>query len=187
MVESSASRYSDQTALEALLLKIADGDREALAELYGVTRSAVYAMALSILRSAEDAGDVTQDTYVQVWTAAGQYKPSGSPMAWLLTVAKNLARMKLRERTRRAELTEAEWDAIPAEDRFVTVEDRQVLQKALAGLGLDERQIVLLHAASGLKHREIAALLEIPIATVLSKYRRALKKMRIQMEGDDAK
>ncbi len=183
---SPASRQIDRTALEALLARIASGDRDALAELYGVTRGAVYAMALSVLQNAEDAGDVTQDTYIRVWTAAGQYRPTGSPMAWLLTVARNLARMKLREHDRRTELTDAEWDAIPAEAEAVTVEDRQVLQRALSGLGLDERQIVLLHAASGLKHREIAALLELPIATVLSKYHRALKKMRAQMEGDDA-
>ena len=45
--------------------------------------------------------------------------------------------------------------------------------------------MVLLHAVSGLKHREIAALLELPLATVLSKYHRALKKLRVQLEGDD--
>lgn len=46
--------------------------------------------------------------------------------------------------------------------------------------------MVLLHAVSGMKHREIAQLLRLPLATVLSKYHRALKKMRGYMEGDDA-
>ena len=182
---SPASRTTDRAALEALLRQIAAGDRDALAELYAAARGAVYAMALSVLKNAEDARDVTQDTFVRVWTNAGQYKPTGSPMAWLLTVARNLARMKLRERGRRADLTEAEWDAIPAKAEAVTAEDRTVLQTALAGLKDDERQIVLLHAASGLKHREIAALLQIPTATVLSKYHRACKKLRAQLEGDD--
>ena len=63
---------------------------------------------------------------------------------------------------------------------------REVLQQALASLGDVERQVVLLHAVTGLKHREIAALLEMPLATVLSKYHRALKKLRVQLEGDDA-
>lgn len=187
MEVSPASRRTDRTTLEALLAKVAAGDREALAELYDATRGAVYAMALSVLHNAEDAGDITQDTYVRVWTGAGQYKSNGTPMAWILTVTRNLARMKLREHSRTTELTEAEWDAIPAQAEAVTVEDREVLERALSGLGLDERQIVLLHAASGLKHREIAALLEIPIATVLSKYHRALKKMRAVLEGDEAK
>ena len=46
---------------------------------------------------------------------------------------------------------------------------------------------MLLHAVTGMKYREIAAVLEMPLATVLSKYHRALKKMRIFLEGDDAR
>ena len=106
-------------------------------------------------------------------------------MGWLLTVTKNLARMKLRQQTRQVELNDEEWDAIPADDASLSPEDRQVLQTALGKLDGQERQVVLLHAVSGLKHREIAALLELPLATVLSKYHRALKKLRVQLEGDD--
>ena len=61
------------------------------------------------------------------------------------------------------------------------------MQQALAALGEEERRIILLHAVTGLKHREIAALLELPLSTVLSKYNRALKKMRAYLEGDDAR
>ena len=46
---------------------------------------------------------------------------------------------------------------------------------------------MLLHAVTGMKHREIAALLELPLPTVLSKYHRALKKMRSLLKGDDAR
>ena len=62
-----------------------------------------------------------------------------------------------------------------------------LLQGALASLADEERRIVMLHAVTGLKHREIAALLELPLPTVLSKYHRALKKMRSFLEGDDAR
>ena len=68
----------------------------------------------------------------------------------------------------------------------VTAEDRAVLQAALGALDDQERQAVLLHAVSGLKHREIAEILELPLPTVLSKYHRALKKLRKQLEGGDA-
>ncbi len=53
-----------------------------------------------------------------------------------------------------------------------------VLKSALEILKEDERQIVLLHASAGLKHREIAADLQMPLATVLSKYNRAIKKLK---------
>ena len=56
--------------------------------------------------------------------------------------------------------------------------DAMVLRSALEVLKEDERQIVLLHASAGLKHREIAADLQMPLATVLSKYNRAIKKLK---------
>ena len=68
----------------------------------------------------------------------------------------------------------------------MTDRERLLLQDALAILGDEERRIVLLHTA-GLKHREIGQALGLPLATVLSKYHRALKKMRAYMEGDDAR
>ena len=177
-------RDRDPAELEELLLRIAQGEQQALEELYHRTRGAVYALALSFLKNAHDAQDVTQDTFVRVWDGAVQYRSQGSPMAWLLTIARNLARMKLRQGARQAELSEEEWEAIPAESPGVTPEDRELLQTALAALEDQERQVVLLHAVTGLKHREIAALLEMPLATVLSKYHRALEKLKNKLKGD---
>ena len=184
---SEKTLRTDRAALDELLVRAAAGSREALAGLYSATRGAVYAMALSVLKNAEDARDVTQDTYVQVLTAGGQYRSQGSPMAWLLTVTRNLAGMRLRKQSRQTGLTDEEWDAIPDGSGLFAAEDRALIQEALARLRDDERQIVLLHATSGLKHREIAALLGMPTATVLSKYHRALKKLRAQLEGDDVR
>jgi len=171
--------------LERLLLQIARDDRQALGELYRLTRGAVYALALSWLKNAQEAQDVTQDVYVQVWENAWQYRPQGRPMGWLLTITKNLVRMRLRTQGRVTSLTEEEWQAIPDTAPGLTGEDRVLLQSALAKLSDQERQVVLLHAVAGLRHREIGVLLELPLPTVLSKYSRALKKLRKSMEGDD--
>jgi len=175
----------DREALERLLARVAAGEREALGELYSSARGAVYALALGLLKNVHDAQDVTQDTFVKVWEAAPEYRPQGSPMAWVLTIARNLARGRLRREGRQVELTEGEWEAIPADAPAVSPEDRHLLQTALSALDSRERQVVLLHAA-GLKHRETAALLELPLPTVLSKYRRALRKLRAHMEGGKA-
>ena len=163
----------DPQQLEGLMAGLAAGDRESLAQLYHRTRAAVYGLALSILGSGHDAEDVTQDTYVTAWEKCHLYRPQGTPMAWLLTITRNLARMKLRDRGR-------------TQSPSVTPEDRAVLEAALSILSDQERQIVMLHAAAGLKHREIAKLLELPLPTVLSKYRRALSKLKNKLEGDDA-
>ena len=170
--------------LDGLLLRVGRGDREAFARLYSLTRGAVYALALSLLGDSHEAQDVAQDTFVKVWESAPSYRSEGSPMAWLLTVARNLARSRLRRSSRQAELDEEEWDALPADAPAVAPEDRVVLQDALARLGAEERQIVLLHAVTGLKHREIAQLLGLPLSTVLSKYHRGLKKLKALMKGE---
>ena len=177
----------ERQQLQQLLRRVAGGEREALAELYHRTKTAVYGLALSYLKNAHDAQDLTQDVYVQVWDCAEQYRPAGSPMGWLLIVCRNLCLMRLRREKNNATLSEEEWDAIPAQECGLDADERVLLQQALAALGDEERRIVLFHAVTGMKHREIAALLELPLPTVLSKYHRALKKMRVILEGDDAR
>ena len=178
---------ADNNTLKQLLSGVAAGDREALAELYHRTRAAVYGMALSYLHNSHDAQDMTQDVFVRVWDCASQYRPTGSPMGWLMAVCRNLCLMQLRGDGRRTALDDAEWEAIPEGESRLSAEERAILQDALSVLDEGERRMVLLHAVTGLKHREIAALLELPLATVLSKYHRALKKMRSFLEGDDAR
>ena len=95
--------------LESLLLGVAAGDSHSLEELYHRTRTAVYGLVLSYLKHPQDAEDVTQDAFVRIWDTAASYRPQGKPMAWLLTVARNLALMRLRERGKTQELTDEEW------------------------------------------------------------------------------
>ena len=187
LMTTEYGQAEERHELQQLLIRVAEGEREALAELYRRTRPAVYGLALSYLRNAHDAQDLTQDVYVQVWDCAAQYRPTGSPMGWLLAVCRSLCLMRLRRKERRTALSDEEWDAIPAQECGLDADERALLQGALANLSDEERRIVLLHAVTGMKHREIAALLELPLPTVLSKYHRALKKMRSCLEGDDAR
>ncbi len=63
-------------------------------------------------------------------------------------------------------------------------EEAVALEQAMKVLGDQERQILILHAVTGLKHREIAEMLGMPLATVLSKYARSLKKLKKALEED---
>ena len=182
-IKTEYGKAEGRRELERLLSGIAAGRPEDMSELYSRTRTAVYSLALSYLGNAHDAQDITQDTFVQVWERAGQYRPNGSPMGWLLTVCRNLALMRIRKADRHADFDDSGWDAIPAEEKGLSVEERALLQDALALLDKNERRVVMLHAAAGMKHREIAVLLEMPLATVLSKYHRAIKKLRAFMKG----
>ena len=153
----------------------------------GAAEQFLRCLALGYVKNPQDAQDIAQDAFVRIWDSAPQYQSQGSPMGWILTVTRNLALMKLRSRGREAGLEEEQWLAIPADAPSVSPEDRALLEQALGTLEEQARRIVLLHAVTGLKHREIAQLLELPLATVLSKYHRALKKLKAQLEGDDVR
>lgn len=68
-------------------------------------------------------------------------------------------------------------DHLKADDDM-SVEDSMIIKECLTILSDDERQIVVLHAVSGYKHKDIADFMEMPLPTVLSKYNRALKKLK---------
>ena len=170
--------HRDMRQLEEILAAIAHGDKEALQHLYQSTRTAVYGFALSILKNRHDAEDILQEVYIRIFHSSDSYRPEGKPMAWIFAITLNLAHMRLREGRRYGELPEEAWAQIPAKDSGLSTEDRMVLDAAMQGLTDEERQIVMLHALTGMKHREIAEVMELALPTVLSKYHRAIKKMR---------
>lgn len=180
--ETPERQAPGRAALDRLLLAAGQGDRAAFAGLYEAARGAVYAAALGMLRDPHAAQDLCQDAFVRIWESAPRYRSEGSPMAWMLTITRNLARMALRGAGRQQTLTEEEWAALPGGGE--PGEDALVLREALQSLDEEERQVILLHAVSGLKHREIAALMERPLSTILSKYQRGLKKLKNRLKGD---
>ena len=163
---------------EKLFKRIGANDMEALEELYNLTERTLYAYVLSVVKNHDETLELMQETYLKIMSAAHLYKPMGKPLAWMFTIAKNLYLSKIRKEKR-----EINMDSIEVEDdlRFSYVtdrDDRMVLETALNILTEEERQIVLLHAVSGMKHKEIAESLGLKLSTTLSKYHRALKKIR---------
>ena len=179
----SSSKQAER--LDNYILGIAKGDTEALAGLYESTHTAVYGFALSLCKNVPDAEDVLQDVFVQIWNAAEQYTPAGKPMAWIFTITRNLALLCLRQKNKMIPFSAEDLQEHLEEISQVTSDDRIVLEALLKSLQDTERQILVLHALSGMKHREIASLLQIPLPTVLSKYHRAVKKLgKIMKEAD---
>lgn len=168
---------------DSLLTRIAANDKNAFCELYELAGTTVYAFALSILKNPADAEDVKQDCFIQIRRAAASYRPENRALSWILSIVKNLCLMKLRREKFHSVFS---IDDFPFEEPFQEIdrlEDRLVLKTALHILSEEESAIVCLHAVTGLKHREIAGILDLPLSTVLSKYRRGLKKLRNELEG----
>lgn len=177
MPEAVKTRPPKQVHIdEGLFPRIGDGDSAALEELYCRTERTIYAFVLSLLKDPELTQDVVQETYLKIRSAAHLYEPQGKPLAWMFTIAKNLARNAMRR---------IGGDALEADlsdsIRYSYVSDpidRMVLSAAMQILEETERQVILLHLVSGLRHREIAADLGMPLSTALSKYHRGLKKLQ---------
>ena len=179
----TAKRQESRSDLDRLLLMVQEGNREGLRQLYEKTARSIYGYALAILKQPQDAEEVMQDVYLTVWKQAEKYQPGSRPEAWLFTIARNLCYMRLRSPSAGGasldELREGENGWEPGEPcrEIEAAPEKQVLLQALGTLSEEERKLVLLHCAGGMKHREIAELTGQTLPAVLSRYSRALKKM----------
>lgn len=163
---------------QELMSKIASGEKDAFHQLYQETAQSVYGFALSIVKNKQDAEDILQETFIKIRENAARYKSRGKLMSWILTITRNLAMDRLRGYQRTTCCDEETLENMPDFSNICDIELRLTLQEAICILRDDERQILLLHAVSGLKHREIADLLNKPLASVLSRYHRSLKKLQ---------
>ena len=160
--------------LDRWIHRIAQGDRAALEKLYQATRPAVYAYALSITKSPFDAEDVLHDCYIAIWNGASGYRSQDKAMAWIMTVTRNLCYKLLQNQKRYLTLENDDFLGKTAADP----DDRLLVRHCMTKLTEEERQIVILHAVAGCRHWEIAQMLKLKTGTVLSKYHRAIQKLR---------
>ncbi len=169
---------TDDEILEIAIKDAAFGDANALGRIYDTVHKSVYGYALSILKNRHDAEDILHEVFIAIWQGASSYNSQKKPMAWIMTITRNLSLMKLRSH-KRAAFTPIE-DVISTLDdsEEATLEDKYILKECLLSLSDEEREIVTLHAVSGFRHREIAEMMGLPLATVLSKYARAIKKLK---------
>lgn len=164
--------------IEELILQISTGDMSALGELYELIKTDVFAYALSKAFSVQDAEDITHDTFVQIYKYSKRYIQKGKPLAWIFTIELNLVRRQYNLSKRVIALDE-EIKTKSSENDFSTqIVDNQFLCQIMRTLSKEEQEIITLHVVSGLKHREIAKLIQKPLSTVLSKYNRAIKKLQ---------
>ena len=157
---------------EGLLLQVAAGDQEAFRKLYEDTDRTIYGFILSSVQNPQDAEEVMQETYMKVWTSAPGYRAHVKLLAWMFTIARNLCYMRFREQKHRSDLGLDDLDGAEMGQLCPQIEDaadKLVLQAALTALGEEDRQIVLLKKSAGMKHREIAEALGMPVANVVSR------------------
>ena len=170
---------------EHLFARIGKGDSEALDELYHLTERSLYAFTVSLTRDHEMALEIMQETYLKILSAAHLYKPMGKPLAWIFTITKNLYYNEIKKSGRYDTQDPAELSNDKNFSYVTDAEDRLVLEAVLEKLTEEEREIILLYAVSGMRHREIAESLNMKLSTLLSKYHRGLKILRSYLEKEE--
>ena len=176
-IMTGSPETAGKAQLDRWIKAIGQGDRDALEMLYCATSSAVFAYAFSILKNPHDAEDVLHDCFVSIWNCARDYQSQGKPMAWIMILTRNLCYKLLRQQRRTLSM-ETEY-AFSRQD--TDPEDALMLRACMNALSDEERQIVVLHAVAGVRHRQIADLLGLKTSTVLSKYHRAIRKLRARL------
>lgn len=175
--------------LIALLDRVALSDQAALKELYDLTSSKLYGVAVRVVTNREWAEDVLQEAFLNIWRIAGDYKASLSPpMAWMGLVVRSRGLDFLRRRTSdRADVMQELDDVISDTvagnspnplDMTQASEQANALHLCLSKLDNRQREVVSLAYMRDLSHAELAEQLKLPLGTVKTWIRRGLEQLR---------
>lgn len=171
--------------LDSLLRRVAQHDSDAFAALYDATRARVYGMVYRVLRDRGYSEETTQDVYLQVWRTAESYdSASGSPLAWLLTLAHRRAVDRVRseqaasQRDSRYGAATVERDIDQVSDAVLSGEDRRRVVACLDGLTDMQRECIELAYYQGMTYVQVSERLSANLATVKSRMRDGLRGLR---------
>jgi len=177
-----------------LLARAATGDQQAFAELYDRSSSLLFTLALRILGDRDEAAEVLQEVYLEVWRKVVRYNPArGSPTAWLVTMTRSRALDRLRSRAARGYGMTDSIQNTPLTDlpdgnpgplqASADLELRALVEKALVELPEAQREALELAYYQGLSHTEIAARLNEPLGTVKTRIQLGMSKLRAALRS----
>lgn len=178
----------------ALVALARGGDREAREELARRCRGPAYVLALQLLGDPDDALDAAQDSLLRLFDSFSRFDPSRPLRPWLARIVRNRA-LDLRRRRRArptlsldslldAGLPEAAAATAGPEERAERRELQRRIWRALRELSPAHREILVLRDYQDLSYQEIAAVLAIPVGTVMSRLHAARRSLRQALEAD---
>lgn len=151
------------------------GDPAAQEALYRAFEAPVYNLARRICRTTEDAEDVLQETFFEVFRSIGRYRGDGSLWGWVRTIASSKALMRLR-RNKYRDTDELQDDVTPVRREDAAL--RMDLETALERLSETARAVVWLHDVEGYTHEEIAGMMDRTVSFSKSQLARAHSRLR---------
>ena len=164
------------TELKVIFNRIRNGDKTAFSDLFLNYRKLVFSVAMSIINNYDSANDITQNVFLKLYILDKDKFPASSELSWLYTVAKNESLVFMRRKPK--EVSIEGYEEVPDQDVFQEVISKDTYYSLVKNLPQEQREIVTLKVLGGLTHKEIAAILKMPIGTVQWKYHKAVHKLR---------
>ncbi len=179
---------------EALVAASRSEDMQAFEELVRRYRDKIYGRAFSMLRNEEESLDVTQEAWVKAWQRLDQFHGESTFGTWITRITINVCldqlRRRARQRTDSMDEPGADWERLEAQMPVVEANPSGALERtelrrridlALAQLSPDHRMTLVLHEFEDLKYREIAAVMECSLGTVMSRLFNARRNLAVAL------
>lgn len=184
-LQPEPAQESDVLLLKAIVAR----DEAALAQLYDRYDRILFGLLMRILNNREEAEDVLQETFLQVWRKAADFDESrGRPFTWLVTLARSrgidrLRTIASRERIAEAGAREVSEEVSDAATDALKSEQRGLVSDALAKLPDEQKRPIMLAYFDGLTQSEIATRLGAPLGTVKTRMRTGMIRLRELLAG----
>jgi RNA polymerase sigma-70 factor (ECF subfamily) len=170
----------------ALIARIVARDATSVGELYDRHSRLLFGLLLKIIKDRSEAEELLQEVFVQVWTRADTYNVQlGTPIAWLVRIARNRAIDRLRANTVRTRTVEATPLPPPVETPEACAamsEQQHAVARALEALPPDQRQLIEYAYFTGLTQSELAARFGLPLGTVKTRVRTGMMTLRRDLQ-----
>jgi RNA polymerase sigma-70 factor (ECF subfamily) len=169
----------------ALASRFVAGDDTALNELYRDVSSLVFTLALRALGSADDAEDVTQQTFINAWRARESFDPArGELRGWIVGIAKRRITDELGQRQRQLRVVNSIHDSLDGREAIdpAAEMERVLLAYEVESLGDPQATVIAMAFFEGTTHQQISERLGMPLGTVKSHVRRGLVALRNRLE-----
>ncbi len=188
---------SGSEKLEYLLFQVAvEKDQTAFAELYSATKGKLFSTVILIVKRSAIAEEIIQETYVRIWKNAGSYNRSlGSPMNWMIIIARNLAIDHVRKSAKviysdDSALSDMPTDGLTALEEIESIEDQQTTTKekyeiffALQSLSRTRRDLIIAAYIYGESREQISNRTGVPVNTIKTWIRRSLLEVKATLQN----
>ena len=193
---TDASVVSGSQQLQSLLMRMAGKDEAAFEKLYAATKRKLFSAALAIVKRRHLAEEVIQEAYVRIWLNAGSYNPSlGTPMLWMIIIARNLAIDLVRRPAREIVSDDTVLWSFPAdsptpleaieisEDQAGALMHQLKVEYALQALDPTRRHLIIAAYIRGESRKQLSQQYGVPVNTIKTWIRRALLETRASLQN----